>query len=76
MMIFAIIFAALFRGSPPSTEVIILNFIMILVFIALMPAMNEFIKFIRTLIGQSDQHKSHPAKHNSVRIGANNKGTK
>ena len=76
MMIFAIIFAALFRGSPPSTEVIILNFIMILVFIALMPAMNEFIKFIRTLIGQSDQHKSHPAKHDSVRIGANNKGTK
>ena len=76
MMIFAIIFAALFRGSPPSTEVIILNFIMILVFIALMPAMNEFIKFIRTLIGQSDQHKSHPAKHNSVRIGANHKGTK
>ena len=76
MMIFAIIFAALFRGSPPSTEVIILNFIMILVFIALMPAMNEFIKFIRTLIGQSDQHKSHPAKHDSVRIGANHKGTK
>lgn len=76
MMIFAIIFAALFRGSPPSTEVIILNFIMILVFIALMPAMNEFIKFIRTLIGQSDQHKSHPAKRNSVRISANHKGTK
>lgn len=76
MMIFAIIFAALFRGSPPSTEVIILNFIMILVFIALMPAMNEFIKFIRTLIGQSDQHKSHPAKHDSVRISANHKGTK
>ncbi len=56
MVIFAIIFAALFRGSTPSTEVIILNFIMILIFIALMPAMNEFNKFIRSLIsGQKGQ---------------------
>lgn len=50
MVIFSIIFAALFRGSAPSIEVIILNFIMILVFLLLMPAMNEFILFIRTLI--------------------------
>ena len=58
MIIFSIIFAALFRGSTPSTEVIVLNFIMILVFIALMPAMNEFTKFIRTLISsQSSEHK-------------------
>ena len=50
MVIFSAIFAALFRGSTPSTEVIILNFIMILIFLALMPAMNEFIKFVRSLI--------------------------
>lgn len=56
MVIFSIIFAALFRGSTPSTEVIILNFIMILIFIALMPAMNEFIKFVRSLI--SSQHST------------------
>lgn len=50
MIIFSIIFAALFRGSTPSTEVIILNFIMILIFLALMPAMSELSIFIRSLI--------------------------
>lgn len=54
MIIFFLVFAALFRGSLPSTEVIILNFIMILIFLLLMPAMNEFTKFIRELI--SSQH--------------------
>lgn len=50
MVIFAIVFAALFRGATPSLEVIILNFIMILIFLALTPAMNEFTKFTRFLI--------------------------
>ncbi len=53
MVIFSIIFAALFRGSTPSTEVIILNFIMIMVFLLLMPAMSEVVSFVRSLI--SDQ---------------------
>lgn len=62
MVIFSIIFAALFRGSTPSTEVIILNFIMIMVFLLLMPAMNELIMFIRSLItGQT--HNSKKDKH-------------
>ena len=50
MIIFALIFMALFRGSMPSVEVIVLNFIMILVFLLLMPAMNEIMTFIRSLI--------------------------
>lgn len=50
MIIFSVIFAALFRGSMPSTEVIILNFIMILIFIALMPAMTGLMDHIKTLI--------------------------
>lgn len=50
MLIFSIIFAGLFRGSTPSTEVIILNFIMILIFLLLMPAMNQLVSFIRSLI--------------------------
>ena len=50
MLIFTIIFAALFKGSTPSTEVIILNFLMILVFLMLMPAMSEISSHIRTLI--------------------------
>ena len=62
MIIFAVIFAALFRGSMPSIEVIILNFIMILIFIALMPAMNEFTKTVRTLI--SSQHTTHKKDSN------------
>ena len=49
MIIFSIIFAALFRGSAPSTEVIILNFIMVLIFIALMPALNEALTFVKSL---------------------------
>ena len=71
MIIFAIIFAALFRGSTPSTEVIILNFIMILIFIALMPAMNEFTRFIRTLISQNTQQGHHPTKHSSGHTNSN-----
>ncbi len=50
MVIFSVIFAALFRGSTPSIEVIILNFIMILVFLLLMPATNRLVLFVRSLI--------------------------
>lgn len=63
MVIFSAVFAGLFRGSTPSTEVIILNFIMIVIFIALMPAMNELSNFIRSLIsGQSQAVKKPTAK--------------
>ena len=54
MVIFSIIFAALFRGSAPSTEVIVLNFIMILIFLLLMPAMNTLNTFIRSLISNAN----------------------
>ncbi len=50
MMIFAIVFFALFRGATPSTEVIILNFIMIMIVVALLPAASELSMFIRSLI--------------------------
>ena len=52
MIIFAIVFAALFHGSTPSNEVIILNFIMILIFITLIPALNELIKYVHSLLNQ------------------------
>ena len=61
ILIFSVIFAGLFRGSTPSTEVIILNFIMILVFVSLMPAMNEFLKFVHSLI--SSQKSDHTHSH-------------
>ncbi len=60
MVIFAIIFAALFHGSTPSLEVIVLNFIMILIFMALVPAMHGFMGFIRRLV--LEQHPSHSEK--------------
>jgi hypothetical protein len=57
MVIFSIIFAALFRGSAPSTEVIILNFIMILIFISLRPAMSGMMNHIRSLISGKNSPK-------------------
>lgn len=55
MIIFSVIFAGLFRGSTPSIEVIILNFIMILIFIALMPAINSLMDSVKKLIaGQNN----------------------
>ncbi len=55
MIIFSVIFAGLFRGSAPSTEVIVLNFIMIIIFIALMPALNGMLDFIKSLINGSQE---------------------
>lgn len=56
MIVFYIIFAAMFRGSTPSVEVIVLNFIMVLFFLLLMPAMSELLSTIRALIsGQNDK---------------------
>lgn len=57
MIIFSIVFAALFRGSTPSTEVLVLNFIMILILIAFMPAMNGTLEFIRSLIANPSDKK-------------------
>lgn len=50
MAIFYIVFLAMFRGSTPSIEVVILNFIMILIVLALTPAMTELNMFINSLI--------------------------
>lgn len=50
MVVFYIVFLAMFRGSNPSTEVIILNFIMVFFFLLLMPVINETTTFMRSLI--------------------------
>lgn len=57
MIVFSVIFAALFRGSTPSTEVIVLNFIMISIFLVLMPAMNGLMDSIRSLISAPKSSK-------------------
>ena len=58
MIIFALVFMSIFRGSMPSAEVIILNFIMVMVFLVLMPAINELYVHIKSLISdQTPKHK-------------------
>lgn len=66
MILFSIIFAAMFRGSTPSVEVIILNFIMILIFLLLMPAINEVTSSIHALIlGQKPEKTTDEKKENA-----------
>ena len=57
MIVFYIVFIAMFKGSSPSLEVIILNFIMVLFFLLLMPAMNELTAFVRSLITDQEEEK-------------------
>lgn len=49
LTVFYIIFMALFRGSLPSTPVIVLTSIMILVVLLLFPALNEISNYARSL---------------------------
>ena len=62
MVVFSIIFAVMFRSSTPSTEVIILNFIMTLFFLLLMPATSELTNFIRSLISDQNTGKENKVK--------------
>ena len=50
MVIFLLVFLALFRGSMPSFEIIMLNFIMVLVILLSLPALNELMMYLRTLV--------------------------
>ncbi len=56
MVIFFIIFTALFKIPNPSASIFILNFIMIVIVLLLMPVLNELSAFINSLIntGQVD----------------------
>ena len=56
MVIFFIIFTALFKIPNPSTSIFVLNFIMIVIVMLLMPVTNELTAYINSLIstGQID----------------------
>lgn len=56
MLIFYLIFTALFKIPNPSASVLVLNFIMIVIVLLLMPVINELIASIRSMIssGQVD----------------------
>ncbi|MDO4967457.1 MAG: histidine kinase N-terminal 7TM domain-containing protein [Candidatus Saccharibacteria bacterium] len=50
MLLFYIIFTALFKVSSPSPAIFVLNFLMIAIVLLLLPAMNELSSFVRSLI--------------------------
>lgn len=56
MVIFYLIFTALFKIPNPSTAVLVLNFLMIVIVLLLMPVINEIAASIRSMIsvGQVD----------------------
>lgn len=56
MMIFYLIFTALFKIPNPSTSILVLNFIMIVIVLLLMPVLNEISAQVRSMIsvGQVD----------------------
>lgn len=50
LLLFHIVFSALFKVANPSFQVILLNFIMIAIVLALVPAFSEIISLTRSLI--------------------------
>ena len=56
MVIFFVIFMALFKIPNPSASIIVLNFIMIVIVLLLLPVINEVMAYVRSLIsvGQVD----------------------
>ena len=56
MVLFFIIFTALFKIPNPSASIIVLNFIMIVIVLLLLPVINEASAYVRSLIsvGQVD----------------------
>ncbi len=56
MLVFYLIFTALFKIPNPSTSILVLNFLMIVIVLLLMPVINEASASIRSLIsvGQVD----------------------
>lgn len=50
MLIFYVIFTALFKVPNPSPAIFVLNFIMITIVLLLLPVMNELSSFVKSLI--------------------------
>ena len=50
MLLFYIVFTALFKVSSPSPAIFVLNFLMIAIVLLLLPAMNELSSFVKSLI--------------------------
>lgn len=59
--LFYLIFMLVFRGANPSDEIIIFNFIMVVIVIFLLPSINQIINYVKKMIvdnGSSIEEKS------------------
>ena len=54
VLIFYIVFKALFRVSSPSPQILLLNLIMVAIVFCLMPAINEVYSFLKSFIATKD----------------------
>ena len=62
MLLFYIIFTALFKTPNPAPAIFVFNFLMIAVILLLLPAINEISSFIRSLISMSQIDVRYVAK--------------
>lgn len=69
LVIFFIIFAALFRVPAPSVQVIILNILMIVAVMLLFPALNELSAFIGSLASTDEVDVSYIVKKLTALVG-------
>lgn len=52
MLLFYIVFTAIFKTPNPSPAIFTLNFLMVVIVLLLLPAINEISSFVRSLISQ------------------------
>lgn len=52
-LLFYIVFMLVFRGASPSDEIIILQFVMVVIVILFLPTINHFIEYVRELISDN-----------------------
>ncbi len=62
MIIFFLVFSALFRVTSPSAEVFLLNFIMVLIMLFMIPLINELGAFMKSLVSTSQVDVSYIVK--------------
>jgi hypothetical protein len=51
--LFYLIFTLVFRGASPSDEIVIFNFVMIVIVILILPSVNHSIKYVRKVIADN-----------------------
>jgi hypothetical protein len=71
MIIFFIVFVALFKIPNPAPEVFVLNFIMATIILLLLPVINELTTFVRSLITDGEADIGYVVKKLNKLAGSN-----